>query len=305
MAFGAECDDGSILQNIAALIDTDDVQRDIHARIADGASYAVALSEALSLRHGIDSRILREPNNILAIEYLRACGDTLTPMIIKREGARHSDKNLRGFFSSGTAIRNEALKTSPRWALLKNALPAETYLALQNKRDFPVTERLFRPLMAKLMTSCADELTKIYGMNEGLPNKFLRGDFSSLDELLTKVSGKRYPKSRIARAVLHILLGLSFADAKAFDDAGAQYLRVLAFNERGRRILRELKKRAALPAIMRLAPVYDERSDDIMTRMLRYDIRATDLHGLCGTAIICRGRDFLTTPIYWRGALDD
>ena len=61
---------------------------------------------------------------------------------------------------------------------------------------------------------------------------------NTLEEILTAVKSKRYTRTRLDRMMMCAFLGLTEADMKT----PAPYTRVLAFNDRGRAVLKEAKK---------------------------------------------------------------
>ena len=69
-----------------------------------------------------------------------------------------------------------------------------------------------------------------------------------------------------------------------------QYIRVLAFNDRGREILNEIEKKTKLPIITKVAD-YKENSP-----MFAAEIRATELSSICRG--FRRGLDFIQSPAY-------
>ena len=73
-------------------------------------------------------------------------------------------------------------------------------------------------------------------ISEGLNNRILKyKDAKSFLECVDSVSCKRYPKSRIRRALYSILFGFEKTTLPP------TYTRVLALNETGRKILKDLK----------------------------------------------------------------
>jgi hypothetical protein len=70
---------------------------------------------------------------------------------------------------------------------------------------------------------------------------------SSIEELLQKVKTKRYALARLRRMLMRIYLGLDRYDSTV------PYLRVLACNETGRALLKEMKTAATLPVITKPA----------------------------------------------------
>ena len=72
LAFGAEAESIETLEKAAACMDDVALQDALHERIQKGASYATAMSAEVAERTGVAPEVLRAPNNILGIEYLRA-----------------------------------------------------------------------------------------------------------------------------------------------------------------------------------------------------------------------------------------
>ena len=73
-----------------------------------------------------------------------------------------------------------------------------------------------------------------YG-SEGLWRKFMHaaGERSSLEGILTATKSKRYARSRIDRMAMCAFLGIRQEDLNALPG----YTRILAFNDRGRKVL--------------------------------------------------------------------
>lgn len=80
-----------------------------------------------------------------------------------------------------------------------------------------------------------------YG-GEGLWRKFMHASRreATLEDILTSVKSKRYTRTRLDRMMMCAYLGIT-AEILA---APAPYIRVLAFNEKGRAILSAVKKAA-------------------------------------------------------------
>ena len=132
----------------------------LHAQMSQGVSYAAAVTKILSEVTGLDEKLLRQPNTILAIEYLRALPEKISPLLIKRIGAAYDDLTLQEKFSSASAIRAALREKFPAWEKIAAQVDAETLKILRQEK-FPDEKFLFRPLMTKLLTSRVDELKKI------------------------------------------------------------------------------------------------------------------------------------------------
>ena len=307
LAFGSETNNLDFLNNIAKITNNPDVQNKIHNAVISGASYAQALSAALS--GDTDKNILLEPNDILAVEYLKALrkyNSKIEPILIERKAANHNDNEINANISSASAIRGELKKHNPDFTLLKNNLPIQTFDKIQDRDKLYFHENIFKLLLAKLFTSNFCDLQNIYGINEGLEHRILKAAKISqnYDELLQNISAKRYSKSRVSRALTHILTGFTKDMAKEIDEYNS-YARLLAFNYKGAKILRDIKFYSNIPIIektsrfIRENNIYqDYRELSPLQKSLALDIRATNLQTLFCGSYDKINKDFLTSPIY-------
>lgn len=319
LSFGAECPELAPLTTAARAIDAPATQATLHEALRAGASYAKALTAILEHESGLAADLLRQPNNILAIEYLRALqsyAPSIEPLLVARRGAGYHDTALGGL-ASASAIRREIAKEAPDFAALKGSLPEATYAAIHEA--FPAeiawTERLFRPLLARLLTMQDCELEAVFGLQEGLANRLLAKSTQSrsLAELLAKMVTSRYPASRISRIIPHLLLGSTARAARAADETGPLYARVLAFDETGRKLLHEIKKCGTLPLITKVSAALNsrERLEGQLTplqEMLALDTKATELRALTlpieAPLASLKQTDFTSSPHFLKNASD-
>ena len=302
LAFGAEVADLDKLKIAAAAFDDKNFTEKLHALMSQGISYAAAVTKILSGGAGLAQEILRQPNTILAIEYLRALPEGISPLIIKRIGAAYDDSTLQEKFSSASAIRAALYKESPLWEKISAQVDAETLKVLRAEKISGLVNEnlLFRPIIAKLLTSRADELQKIYGMAEGLEYKLLNAAAAkNLSELAGSLIGRRYTASRIRRLLLHFLLNVTAEEISELD--AATCIRILAFNERGRKLL----KKITAPTVTKLTKHVNQRdicerrrSLEPYQKILLYDVLATNLRGLLFEPPRDFWRDFSTPPIF-------
>ncbi len=292
LAFGSEVDDVESIKKAADLIDGDELKLRLKEKLSAGQSYARAMRES------IGSTVVTSPNAMLAVEYLRALhSTTIEPLLIKRIGSNHDDQSIDGVIASASAIRAEVFSPDPDWKKISATVDSGTLAALRSS-DLPSIEKLFLPLATKIMMSTAAELRSIYGMVEGLEYKLIRAarSTSSYEEMIGSMISRRYTRSRIQRLMLHVLTGLTADDVRNFD--GTSYIRVLAFNEHGRSILRSIRG-SGVPLVTKTAQhlttrlMYDRLSTlETYQRMLAFDMRATDLREiLCSAPRL--GLDFL------------
>ena len=311
LAFGTEADDLAPLAEIAAQIDTDAVQRRLHDRLERGDSYAGALTSVLTKDTAVSEDMLRAPNNILAVEYLRAVqrlAPEITPVAIRRQAAQHGDPALYAGITSASSIRRTLAAAVPPWEVLRESVMPVVLNDLRAAHDsgLPQDDILLDLLRYLFLVTEHSALIEVSGIAEGIENRLVRyaaaGKYS---DFLSNVSTRRYPQSRIARIIVHLLLHFTKAQAQDFDAGGAAYIRPLAFNTWGRALLREMKGRAQLPVITRTAEFLssEERGrpeTDLspLQRMLSFDARACELRLLTGaqTAEKERRTDFIMSP---------
>ncbi len=313
LAFGTEYDDIAMLQKLSDCLRDEATQAKLHERLQAGLSYAAALSTAAASQSGLPEELLREPNTILALEYLQALqrfSCQLQPLIVKRRTSHYHDTEIHACLASATAIRTELSHTVANWQLLRQAMPPASLELLKQKKEqdsLPSMEYLFRPLITRIRCMSYADLRNIYSVNEGLEYKISEAaqQSSSLRELLKNIKSKRYPQSRLQRMLLYILLAFSPASAKSFDAAGPLYARVLAFNGTGRELLRGIKEHATIPLITKTghylhtqqrAQGFDSLS--LLQQMLAYDTWSSELYALCFKNVLPGTPDFTTSPLY-------
>ena len=349
LAFGAEAEHIEPLEKAAACMDDAALQEALHARIAGGASYAAAMAAEVAARTGVAAEVLRAPNNILGMEYLRAVrrfAPEMETLLVQRVGTDYHDTDMHGRFASASAIR-AALEgiygeiPSTAQSDLSNVLPSpllpsasltapserEPYIALQRVMPedclaalmaalpdrLPRQSLLLRPLLSRLLLLDAASLSAVCGMGEGLEHRLMEKarEARSFEGLVGAMATRRYPRSRIARLLVHVLTGFTAEAAAAFDATGPRYLRVLAMDARGAQLLHRAKKTARLPIITKTSQFLKSKDmlrtwEDLtpLQQMLLYDVRATELRELSLASKGTYCRDFLTSPYVVRASCE-
>ena len=309
LCFGSEYTDANLLKTIAAISCGDEFQTLLKNSLKQGISYAAATSNALASLSNVSTDLLKAPNTILGIEYLKAniqLHANLNVDIIQRKQAEHNDLNYQQNFASGTAIRHSLYTNNSNFSKLKQVVPKETYTALQalfESNDYPDLNHLFKTLLSKIHLSQIDDLQKIYGMREGLEFKFVSASQNShsIEEFAAQIKSKRYPLTNIQRLILYFLLNINKNDMHNFDISGPLYARILAFNQNGAKILKELKKHSTIPLINKTTAFLDSkqrfsRKANALEKMLSLDTYATELYRLCFKELQPYGQDFTTSP---------
>lgn len=238
LVFGSESNDIEKIKNIAKLQLTDKYNEKVKEYIKCGINYPTALSKALS-DFGFEN--INEPNDILAISYVRELikmNSNIIPLTIKRTNSHNSTKLIKNI-TSATSIRENIKHKS-----IKKYVPSDTYKYLKRKTYF-ISD--YFPLLKYKILSEIDNLNIYFGVDEGLNNKIKKVIYksNSYDDLIMNIKSKRYTYSKIKRMLLCILVGFTKEDAKERKEI--RYIRVLGFNNNGRKYLNKRKKEVKIP----------------------------------------------------------
>ena len=293
------------LQQIAALLadEPEPYREALQHSIGEGMAYPQARQKALQELHISGAELLDTPNNILALEYLQnIASDNLpiAPLLIPRAGNYHAEHIPTDAkqFASATAIRKLILEDNRTWQKQMPDLCAQTLSEHLSKAYPPMhIDSFLHPLLFLLRRTTPSELQTMAEMTEGLENRILEAahrDIHSVNDLCMAIKSKRYTYTRIQRTLLHILL--NFTDQYAANEPA--YIRVLGFNATGQKLLKEMKKKAQLPVLIRPARQKNELSEQ-GRKLLDLDVRATNLYytRYQNPALRKTGLDYTILPI--------
>lgn len=243
LSFGSESGDINKLSELADIMasEPEPVSRAIKETVNAGQNYVRAQYNAYIKHCGSLADLLKSPNNILALEYIKALksqNSSITPIAVKRLGNGYNSETLnKSGFSSSTAIRN-AFFSNDISAL--ESMPEETR-GLYSELKLPDSQIYFALLKNKIMSVPIDGLKKIFDMSEGLEHKFSAAAASSsgLSGFFDKIKTKRYTLARLKRLCLSILLDITCGTVEtAF--MSEPYYNILAANAQSQKLLKLL-----------------------------------------------------------------
>jgi predicted nucleotidyltransferase len=284
ISFGSETGDTERLELVAERMLSGDVRcRASGIARSDGCSYPAAVEKAYKQIYGSGSDsgadMLRNPNDILAMEYITAMRRA-EPVAVRRTGAMHGEGHSGTGFESGTAIRDALANGSD----ISGAVPEATAAALENavpqdimlNRLFDLARFSALRTDPELMDTCPHG-----GDGLGLRLRSCSPLASDLDDLIRRTKSKRYTYTRISRFVMQVTLGIF-----GRDETLPGYIRILGAGKKGRAFLRESAKngRCSLPLITNINRLPDTLNDSDID-MIELEARAADIY-----SIIC-GRD--------------
>lgn len=250
VSFGCECDDVALLSHIAEYLLTDEYSNKIKVYLAEKMPFAKAREKAVTDAIPQSYAVLSQSNNILAIEYLKACRRlNWEPQIIavKRQGGAYNSDSLNNKYPSASAIRRAVDRFD--YESVKNAVPPESNNILSTCLDrgkyFSESDISYEKLLLyKLRTSNVNALLQIPECNTEIAHCIERRvyDSDSLSRFFDLMPTKRYTRARINRILLSLLLGIN-------NDMPCeiQYLRLLGVNKEKEYLLNHIAKSSALP----------------------------------------------------------
>lgn len=281
LAFGCETDRLGLLQAAAGASD----HPAVHARIAEkmkrGAYYPQAAEQAVREVMGdAVADVMKTPNNILAVEYLRALrGTRIQPLPVRRTGAAHDSLVPNGEYLSASALRSR---------LLHGGVTAP-YLPC-SPRAVADPARLERAALYRLRAMTAEDFRALPEVGEGLEHRLTAAvaRCSSVEAVLSAVKTKRYTYARLRRILCCAFLGIT----GEMQTRHASYTRVLGFTDAGAAALRRCQNQL-VTSVAKALRTGGENAD-----FLRLDILATDLAALAYDPVLPCGLDYHTKIIH-------
>ena len=257
LSFGSEWGNLTALDRAAGAIGTPEFDAALREALRSGCSYAAARTKALGAM-GIPGVVLESPNNALGVEYIRALrglNSEIRPWTYQRDQS----------IPTATALREKLGYES-----VQGELPWEGLYRGAAMHKLEYGERAMLAVLRSLPDSAFEAMAF---ESEGIFSKVRRAcrQENSLDGILAACKSRRFAYSRLRRTLMCLFLGLSQQDM----DREIPYLRVLAFNDRGRQVLGNARKESQLPLISGAIP----RTQAAM-EYFNLESRAADLYTL-------------------------
>lgn len=294
LSFGSECGDTTLLELIAKRLETPSptFKASLKKHLKKSYSFPRAREQALleDLKTlELDSEVytsllelIRSPNNILGIEYIRAIehfSTTIQPFTIKRLTAGYHDPLLYPQIASATAIRTHL--SNGYSSELAACMPSTTYELLDNTSYHQPDMDILTPFLHhKFMFSNKKDLYSLWDIPNDLINTFLNNytSFEYLSELVKACTSKTYTSATVRRALLRLLLDIQDEALKQFEAISwIPYIRVLGCKKESAAILKHLNYSANRPIITNLSRVYADL-DPLSKQLIDYELNATKLY---------------------------
>ncbi len=280
ICFGTECSDLKALQSIAEILISEppEYKALLKLGLKKGASYPAAREEAIksyiskkntkeipSEKPSPDIHaILSMPNNILAIEYLKALkklNSNIKPIIIQRTMAGYQQNDAENCCYCAAAIRSldDDNAVNSNDITLKSALCTVDSQYMDSFHiSYPVTVSDFDLMLGKaLYEHCSNNtLKKIFGINDSLGDKIKNNIYSYISymDFTAKMASKNLNRTAVSRALLHALLNIYKEDIDLYMSRKiCSFIRVLGVSPAASHLFNKIKKCSNLRIIGQLS----------------------------------------------------
>lgn len=298
ISFGMETNTLDKLINLrdAIINNADILDKQIRDQSDKHTGYPAVRYDVISSVCGTDATLLKEPNNMLALEYLLSLSrlkSNIKPIGITRMGAHYHDKNSDGVFASAASLR-ELIASNKK---IDASVPENicgAYGELNKKGLFPIFSKSFdKMVISYLRRSDASTLSNVLDMPLGFENRIIAmaNKATSIDELARLCSVRQYTNARIRRLLFASFIGIINMGYEKMPS----YVRVLGANALGKQVLAKANDTCSLPIITKTAD-YKEKNND---KLFLLDVTATDLYCAAYDDDSLRkgGADFTTSPV--------
>lgn len=307
LSFGSESGDISALTSYAELSSRAEYT-ELVAKMLDNPEnaamgYPRVCEMAFDALYGKSCGMSLTPNNILAIEYIKALNafdSKIKPHTVARKGAA---------FNEATVIDGEALQSAS--AIRKEAL-SENFSALEFIPDeakpiildaikrgaFPCDmEKLAPAVISFFRLSPTDADVEIHDAKGGLYNRLKAASLeaNSISALVRLSETKKYTNARILRTVWSSFFGVTSSDVRCLPE----YTQILAFDGIGRACLKEIRGLTQISVLTK--PADTEGLSDIGRRQKALSDKADSIFHLTRPEAVSGAYSLRYTPFVKKG----
>ncbi len=313
ISFGAEADTASEIDLLGRLADFFAFEPPVFRKYLDqalksGCSFPAARAKvALCCLQQMNSdsmdadtlaqfeQLLASPNNILAIEYMKAIrrhNCKIAPSVVTRAGAGYHDADTNTELASASALRkfifqdnsdqknnsdtlNQMLTRTVPDSVRELLLTSYDNHAFLQEDDF--SDLLYYELQRQLLHPTASDADATRSdLAQRITNKL--ESFTCWSEFVSDLKTKNQTYTAISRYLLHALLGI---DAELLTSAKnchyAPYARILGFRKDASPLLKELQEHSRIPLLRKIAKERQDLTPE-QQKLLALDVYAADLY---------------------------
>ncbi|MDE6474124.1 MAG: nucleotidyltransferase family protein [Clostridia bacterium] len=253
LSFGSESGNLQVLKDIASFQEDEAFKTVIDEELKKGCGYAKSYAAALSQFNQYYAEALSTPNNILAVEYLKALNEiksSITPHTLARLGGGYH-QTTADEYPSASAIRSMWQKGDLQ--AIAQGVPQcvfEYFKSTPAKVWQGANEKMFSLLKFNINNI---DLKNIHGVKEGVENRIAAAlkESACWQELVKKLSTKRYTDAYLLRTLTNILISNTY-QANDLQKQEIDFVNVLAVEKNSKDLLsafdcRTITKSSDLP----------------------------------------------------------
>lgn len=255
LCFGMECDNALNLDICAEYLSKLSIQEiKSYQKQFPNLSFAQARERLCEYNLGKDiSCLLSSPNNILAIEYLKAIkhiGANFEVFPVTRTAARHDGSIIEDNICSSSHLRS--LLADDRYSECKNFVPD---LAVKQLEGYKCVDMklFFNFLSGSVLSKEPEELSEIAEIGGGFEYAIYKELLVSTDyhSLVNSLKSRHLTDAKIRRALLFASLGVK----KNCFNFSPTFTEVLASNDRGKKILATIRSNNDIAVLSKMGNI--------------------------------------------------
>ena len=282
ISFGSEAGSVEDLKKASEIAEECSLSPELEEYLRNGMSYPNAINTMVYEKYGKKAgnrigEILASPNNVLAVEYLKALrrlGSDIQPVTVQRKSVAHDSMVALNGIASASFIRKCIQEKIGFSDFVPDYVYSAYVRAVSEKRRADI-KNLERIILYKLRTLTPEQLRSVPDVGQGLEYRIIENAvLTNLDEIFMNIKTRRYTMARIKRIFLNMLIGIEKSDL----DILPPYGRILAVTERGRDILSKAKETGKIPFGTSLAKL--GKSSEDAQRFSQIEGRASDIYAL-------------------------
>ncbi len=266
LSFGTEAEELEQLSMAAEFMNSEsnDMTSLLKGYLSEGYSVARSRTMALDRLRPDVANMLRSPNNILAVEYIKAA--SAYGGKIKFHQVDRKPDDMKKYLSS-TLIREKLRAGEDVGAFVP------PFVTLDGLTDISKYNAISTYAMK---SRSAEQLAELANISEGMENRISKADFNSMEEYL-ELTSRRYTRSTIKRIAACATVGLTKEFATLAEE-NKPYCTLLG--------IRPSKKKALLPLLAEADGYFffkhsDCAADSPVYPLVQLDVKADKILKLC------------------------
>ena len=273
LSFGVESKDfTSLIENFEAIyLNTHMIENKLKTYIDQGLSYKHSYIRSLD-ELGIDSSFIKEPNNTLAFnyyKYLRELKSNINILpVFRNDNGYNSDKVSDKNYQSASTIR-KLLQGNKEFSAY---VPLESKIKLEKSIKYSLDN--YSDLFYYKSFIVQKDPSPIAGYEPGILNLLNKNFDKTLSETIDLSHNKRHSKARLRRFIFNYLLDITTEDVNSLDKIN--YIRLLAFNDKGRQVLKEIKDNSEIVILNNFTDIKDNCNKNLVD----IDMKSYKLHNI-------------------------